>query len=347
MGLLDAGRRGEVQFAGARCAGEEGFDDFGVLGRQCGARGVEQNAAHLESYPHGVEQLALQHRQCGDVVGLTGQLDVRVTANHAGGRARRVQQDALERFAIPPRLGVAAVGGDQFSAELEAFEVFANPHQTLGFQVHRHHAGQLRLGFEDVASLAARRAAGVEHPLAGCEVEQISGQLRGFVLHTDPAFGKPRQAAHVGGGFEDDAIAAVNARCGGDASVGQQAEISIAAVMAAVDPQNHRRMRVIRRADGFPLLWPECFQGFLQPTRVGGAHHRIAFQFGKNRFAFALSVTQHGVEQGFGPRLFQFVGATDSLTDSGVSRNAGVEQLVEANQQQRLDIGVSGLKWFL
>ncbi|MNV36414.1 hypothetical protein D3C71_1278890 [compost metagenome] len=289
----------------------------------------------------------MQNRQCGDVVGLTGQLDVRVTANHAGGRAWRVQQDALERFAIPPRLGVATVGGNQFGAQFQAFEVLPHSHQTLGFEVHRHHAGQSRLGFEDMASLAARRTAGVEHSLARRQIEQIGGQLRGFVLHADPAFGEAWQAAHVGGGFEDDAVAAVNAWCGGDAGVGQQAEVSIAAVMAAVDSQDHRRVRIVRRADGFPLLWPECLQGFLQPARVGGAHHRIAFQFGENRFAFALSVTQHGVEQGFGPRLFQLVGATDGFADGGMGRNAGVEQLVEADQQQRLDIGVSGLEWFL
>jgi hypothetical protein len=36
--------------------------------------------------------------------------------------------------------------------------------------------------------------------LARRQVEQVGGQLRGFVLHADPAFGEARQAAHVGGG---------------------------------------------------------------------------------------------------------------------------------------------------
>ncbi|MNK91530.1 hypothetical protein D3C87_1116290 [compost metagenome] len=253
----------------------------------------------------------------------------------------------MERFAIPPRLGVAAVGGDQFSAELEAFEVFANPHQTLGFQVHRHHAGQLRLGFEDVASLAARRAAGVEHALARRQIEQIGGQLRRFVLHADPAFGETWQAAYVGSGFENDAVATVNARRRGNPGFSQQAEVGVAAVMAAVDPQDHRRMCVVRCADGFPLLRPEGLQGFLQPARVSGAHHWVTFQLGENRFAFALGVTQHRVKQAFGPRLLQLVRATHRFADGGVGRHAGVEQLIETDQQQRLDVGIRSFERLL
>jgi hypothetical protein len=74
--------------------------------------------------------------------------------------------------------------------------------------------------------------------------------------------------------------------------------------MAAVDPQDHRRVRVVRRADGFPLLRPEGFQGFLQPARMGGAHHRVALQLGQQRFAFALGAAQHGVEQALAHGFF-------------------------------------------
>ncbi|MNI20292.1 hypothetical protein D3C73_737660 [compost metagenome] len=289
----------------------------------------------------------MQQRQRGDVVGLAGQLDVRMTTDHARCRAWCVQQDALEWLAVPPRLRVAAVGGNQFGAQFQAFEVFPHSHQALGFQVYRHHSGQFWFGFENMAGLAAGCAAGVQYPLARCQIEQISGQLRRFVLHADPALGETRQAAHVGGGFEHDTVTAVDTGCGGDTGVGQQTEVGIPAVMATVDPQDHWRMRVVGGADGFPLLWPERLQGFLQPAWVGGAHHRIAFQFGENRFAFALSVTQNRIEQGLGPRLFQLVGATDRLANRGMGRDAGVEQLIEADQQQRLNIGIGSLEWLL
>ncbi|MNF75747.1 hypothetical protein D3C84_578270 [compost metagenome] len=106
-------------------------------------------------------------------------------------------------------------------------------------------------------------------------------------------------------------------------------------------------MRIVRRANGFPLLWPERLQGFLQPAWVSGAHHRITLQLGENRFAFALSVTQHSVEQRLGPGFFQLVGATDGFTNGGMGRDTGVEQLIETYQQQRLDIGVGSLERLL
>ncbi|VVM93973.1 hypothetical protein PS645_02930 [Pseudomonas fluorescens] len=85
----------------------------------------------------------------------------------------------------------------------------------------------------------------------------------------------------------------------------------------------------------------------MQPARVGGAHHRVVFQLGEQCFAFTLGAPQHGVEQGLGPRLFQLVGTADGFADSGVGRHAGVEQLVQTYQQQRLDIGVRSLEGFL
>ena len=85
----------------------------------------------------------------------------------------------------------------------------------------------------------------------------------------------------------------------------------------------------------------------MQPARVGGAHHRIMFQLGQQRFAFTLGAAQHGIEQGLGPGFFQLVGAADGFTNGGVGGHAGVEQLVETHQQQRLDIRVRRFERFL
>ena len=117
--------------------------------------------------------------------------------------------------------------------------------------------------------------------------------------------------------------------------------------MATVDPQNHRRMSIVGGADGFPLFWPERFQGFLQPARVRGAHYRVVFQLDQQGFALALCITQHRVEQGFGPGFFQLVSAAHGFANGGVGRNAGVQQLIQTHQQQRLDISVGGLERFL
>src|SRR3989344_5117058 len=166
VGLLDAGCGGEVQLARAAGTGEEGFDDLGVLGGQGRTGGVEQDAADFQGRPQRVEQFALQHGQGGDVVGLAGQLDVRVATDHAGGGARSVEQDGLERLAVPPGGGVAAIGGDQLGAQAQACEVFPHAHQALGFQVDGDDAGQVFFDLQDVTRLTAGGAAGVQHPLA-------------------------------------------------------------------------------------------------------------------------------------------------------------------------------------
>ncbi|SAJ32442.1 Uncharacterised protein [Enterobacter cloacae] len=77
------------------------------------------------------------------------------------------------------------------------------------------------------------------------------------------------------------------------------------------------------------------------------ARRGIAVDLGQQRLAFALRAAQHGVEHALGPALLQLVGAADGLADRGVRRNPRVEQLVEADQQQGVDIGVGGLERLL
>ncbi len=106
-------------------------------------------------------------------------------------------------------------------------------------------------------------------------------------------------------------------------------------------------MRIVRRADGFPMFGPVCLEGLLQPARVGHANHRIVFQFGQQCFTFALGAAQHGIEQPLGPGLLQLVHAADGFADGGMGRNTGMQQLIEADQQQCFDITVGGLERLL
>jgi len=72
--------------------------------------------------------------------------------------------------------------------------------------------------------------------------------------------------------------------------------------------------------------------------------HRVAIQLGEKGFVLALGAAQHGVEQALGPGLFQRAGAADRFADGRVLGDAAVQQLVETDQQQRLDILVGGLE---
>ncbi|MNE45710.1 hypothetical protein D3C80_1400090 [compost metagenome] len=96
-----------------------------------------------------------------------------MAADHAGGRARRVEQDALERLAVPPAGGVAGIAGDQLGVQLQAVEVFSHAGQPLGFEVDGHHVRQASLGLQQVAGFAARCAASIEHALAGGQFQQV------------------------------------------------------------------------------------------------------------------------------------------------------------------------------
>src|SRR3989338_10375822 len=106
MGLGEAEGPGYGQFAGTAGAGEEGGYHLGVLGRQGRTGGIEQHAADRQGWPQRIEQFALQLGQGEYFLGLEGQLDVRMAADHPGGRAWRVEQDALERLAVPPERGL-------------------------------------------------------------------------------------------------------------------------------------------------------------------------------------------------------------------------------------------------
>ncbi len=62
---------------------------------------------------------------------------------------------------------------------------------------------------------------------------------------------------------------------------------------------------------------------------------------------FALGAAQYGVEQTLGRGLLQLVDTAHRLANGGMGRDAGVEQLVETDQQQGFEIAVAGLEGLL
>src|SRR5690554_6418640 len=125
------------QLPGTAVALQKGFDDSGVLLGQHRTGGIDQNAAYLEGLPQGIQQLALQGSQRGYVLGLAGQLDVRMTADHPGGGAGRVQQYALERSAIPPAGQLPPIGRLECSLQLQTLQILAHPLQSARLQIDR------------------------------------------------------------------------------------------------------------------------------------------------------------------------------------------------------------------
>ncbi|MOA41373.1 hypothetical protein D3C78_1633240 [compost metagenome] len=80
---------------------------------------------------------------------------------------------------------------------------------------------------------------------------------------------------------------------------------------------------------------------------MGGARRRITLQFGQQRLALALGTAQHGIDQALGRGLLQLVDAADRFADRRVGGDACVEQLIQADQQQRLEVLIARLERLL
>ena len=112
----------------------------------------------------------------------------------ADGAAGGVDENALERAAVPPGFGVRRVGIDQRRGESESRETVRGELESVRIAVERHHLRQARTGLEHVRRLAAGRRAGVEDALSGSRVEVSGRKLRRGILHGDEPVGVTRQA---------------------------------------------------------------------------------------------------------------------------------------------------------
>ncbi len=132
------------------------------------------------------------------------QAHVGPAADHACGRARRIDHHAVEETAVPPARGVARVADDDLGFEAKPLQVLPDTRHTvrLGFHRDQRH----RRPLQDVTGLAARCRACVEYTLAIGEAEQVGGNLRGTVLHGEMALGEARQAGDVGAVRQDQSV---------------------------------------------------------------------------------------------------------------------------------------------
>ena len=132
------------------------------------------------------------NRQRGDVIAPAQQLDIRMTADHAGRGARHIEQDAVERFAVPPRRRLAGIGRDDLRSHSQPLQVLRDARQPLGRNIDRRQRSKFRRQLEQVTCFATRRGAGVENALARLRFEQMSRELRRCVLHRNQSLVESR-----------------------------------------------------------------------------------------------------------------------------------------------------------
>ncbi len=131
-----------------------------ALGLEDGTSGVEQPPARRQQRPERIEQARLGLRQRVDVSGTAQPADIRVAPHDARRAARRVEQDRVERPAVPPARGVGRVGSDRLRLKAEARKGLVDAAQPVGVAVEREDVEVAEL--EQVRGLAAGRRAGVE-----------------------------------------------------------------------------------------------------------------------------------------------------------------------------------------
>src|SRR5690606_27855207 len=140
----------------------EAADDLVVLSSQHGAGHVEQPPARRQQWPKGLEQGQLQLRALVDVGFSSQQLYIRVTAYDAGAAARRVEQYAVEAFAVPPRFRIGCISGNKCCSEPKALEIVADERESPAVHIHRRQTGSRAAEFQQMSGFATRGRAGVE-----------------------------------------------------------------------------------------------------------------------------------------------------------------------------------------
>src|SRR5699024_7855637 len=106
-------------------------------------------------------------------------------AYDAGCRTRRIDQNAIEAAFVPPAVRLRGIADDQLRLEVEALKARADPAQALAVDIQGRQLDVATL--ENMGGLAAGCRAGVEHALAGAQVQIVGRQLGRAILNGDTA----------------------------------------------------------------------------------------------------------------------------------------------------------------
>ena len=137
--------------------------------------------------------------------------------------------------------------------------------------VERDQLGKAGLELGDVAGLAARCRAGVEHAHAGRRRQQARRELGGGVLHGNLSVRKAGQRVHGGRLGEPQRLRRKCARLGREPRSDEPREVGVARAAPCVDAQPHRRLDIARRRDRLPVARPVARESVQHPFRVGMA----------------------------------------------------------------------------
>ena len=135
-----------------------------------------------------------------------------MASNNARRAARRIEQNAVERFTIPPGAGLRGICRKHLCGlQTDALQCVVDPLTTRGIDIQCRHI--MVSQFQQVRCFAAGRGACVQQPqsilrlacLQGLQ-QQRRSQLRSRVLHRYQPLGKARQLLHRARFFKQNSV---------------------------------------------------------------------------------------------------------------------------------------------
>ena len=164
----------------------KGFHERDVFGVLDGAGGIDDATAWLEAGEGVGEDFGLDDGEVVDIGGLEPPADIDATADHAGVRARDVEQDRVEGGVETQRGGLApVVDGNFIRLDVKAGEVFLKAWEALFVGVGAGEATSPAERGGDEEGLAARGRAGIEDFLAGLRIEEFHRMPGGGILNVE------------------------------------------------------------------------------------------------------------------------------------------------------------------
>ena len=312
-----------------------------VLPLQYGARRVNQSSAPGQERPQRAQQAGLEHERAVHVARPPQHFDVGVAADHARRAARRVDEDAIERRAVPPRVRRRRICRDDLRGEPEPVEVLLHERDARGVAVHGPDLATAADGFQDVTRLPAGRRARIENPLAWLELEQGGGPLRGDVLHGHRARSEPGQRLHPDRLRKKHSRTDVRRSSTGEAGCRQLVEIIGTRRAREVHAQPQWWRGVVSGDNRLPRLWVVGAQCLDEPARMRKPGLVDRERRPMELRALALKPSQHCVDETPGLASSEQRSRIDRCGHGCVWRDPQLLQLQQPDAQQRGERGLT------
>jgi hypothetical protein len=131
--------------------------------------------------------------------------------------------------------------------------------------------------------------------------------------------------------------------CDGDASGAQSFSILTAADASSIHAYPERRTGVVRLENGGGIVREVGAQCFDEPARMRRTQRDVCIDAGEQRRAFALATPQDCIQQARCARPAEHASCIHGFGDRRMFGDIGVEQLAQADDRERANLGLDPL----